>query len=104
MAPYEKLHQELSDYTDNLGLIFKDFDQRLKALEQKAQVQHRWPIACVQLQRFGQQALGDDQVVRLIAAHRGNPARGQGPDEQKCDEERPAARLKDVAHRAATAS
>ena len=51
LAPYEKLHQELSDYTDNLGLIFKDFDQRLKALEQKAQVQHRWPIACVQLQR-----------------------------------------------------
>ena len=41
LVPYETLHLQLSDYTDNLGLIFKDFDQRLKALEQKAQVQHR---------------------------------------------------------------
>ena len=41
LVPYEKLHQELSDYTDNLGLIFNDLDKRLKALEQKAQVQDR---------------------------------------------------------------
>ena len=41
LVPYEKLHLQLSDYTDNLGLIFNDLDKRLKALEQKAQVQDR---------------------------------------------------------------
>ena len=41
LVPYEKLHRELSDYTDSLGLIFDGFHKRLKALEQKAQVQHR---------------------------------------------------------------
>ena len=41
LVPYETLHLQLSDYTDYLSLIFNDFDKRLKALEQKAQVQHR---------------------------------------------------------------
>ena len=36
VVPYEKLYQTLHDYTNILGLIVKDVDTRLKALEQKA--------------------------------------------------------------------
>ena len=35
LVPYEKLHRILHDYNDVLGSLLKDFDTRLKALEQK---------------------------------------------------------------------
>ena len=35
LVPYEKLYQILNDYNDVLGSILRDFDTRLRALEQK---------------------------------------------------------------------
>ena len=42
LVPYEKLHRELSDYTNVLGFILKGFDKRLKALEQKGLVTRKF--------------------------------------------------------------
>jgi hypothetical protein len=40
-VPYEKLHVTLELYTDVLGMILKDFDKRLKALEQPSGIRPR---------------------------------------------------------------